>query len=308
MVLYVDSTADGVADHFVPAFGYRYDGTPTNPTNPQYAAYNTTDNVMHWYPFVPVETRTAFAIKAGTWFNPNNETPVARAGGPYALNPGLGGSITLDGSGSFDPDGNVMAWGWDLNQDGYGDLWGKTATLTRAVLNSLGWAPGESRDILLAVTDDMGATATATTRLIYAQPGDADRNGVVDAADYVALKSNFGTASGATWGQGDFDQDGDVDRDDFLLLTECFAQSTRHSVAFGGIEGVPEPATLGLFALGGLALIPRKQPGRRRFPHGWDGRAMFARSATVAATSLQECPKDDPKKGSSLNQLPQKDA
>jgi hypothetical protein len=304
MVLYVDSTADGVADHFVPAFGYRYDGIPTNPINPQYRA-NTTGNVEDWFPFVSVSTNRVFAIKAGTWFNPNNEPPVARAGGTYAMNPVLGGSITLDGSGSFDPDGNVMSWGWDLNQDGHWDLLGKTATLTRVFLNSLGWAPGESRDILLAVTDDMNATGTATTRLIYAQPGDADYNGVVDAADYLALKSNFGTASGATWEQGDFNNDGKVGWDDLQVLMGNFGP--RQPI--GASAPTPEPATLGLLALGDLALIRhRRRPGRRRFPHGWDGHAMFARSDTVAATSLQECPKDDSKKGSSPNQLPQKDA
>jgi hypothetical protein len=159
-------------------------------------------------------------------------------------------------------------------------------------------------DLLLAVTDDMGATGTATTRLIYAQPGDADYNGVVDAADYLALKSNFGTASGATWEQGDFNNDGKVGWDDLQALMGNFGP--RQPI--GASAPTPELATLGLLALGGLALIPRKQTGRRRFPHGWDSRAMFARSATVAATSLQECPKDDPKKGSSPNQLPQKDA
>lgn len=270
MVLYVDSTddgtpdhnGDGVADHFVSALGYRYDGDPSNPTNPQYAAYNTWDNAVHWYPFVPVSTKTAFAIKSGAWFNLNDELPVARAGGPYALPVGLSGSITLDGSGSSDSDGDVVGWSWDLNQDGNEDLWGQTAMLTAADLDSLGWLPGESRDILLAVTDDMGATATATTRLTYAQPGDADHNGVVDAADYIALKSNFGITSGATWGQGDFDQDGDVDRDDLLLLAECFAQNTSHSMDFGGIAGIPEPATLFVMMAAGLPVLLKRR--RRR--------------------------------------------
>ena len=170
MVLYVDSTGDGTSDHFVPAFGYRYDGNdPTNPTNPQYLAYNTYEplNEPNWYPFVPATEKTRYAITSGAWFDPYNAPPVASAGGPYVLNTGLGGSINLDGSGSSDTDGNVVDWAWDLNQDGYADLWGETTPLTAADLDSLGWTLGEWRDILLEVTDNQGATDTAMARLTY---------------------------------------------------------------------------------------------------------------------------------------------
>ena len=55
-----------------------------------------------------------------------------------------------------------------------------------------------------------------------AQSGDADGDGDVDLDDFVILKNNFGTATGATCAEGDFDGDGDVDLDDFVLLKNNF--------------------------------------------------------------------------------------
>ena len=42
--------------------------------------------------------------------------PVAYAGGPYAISEG--GSLSLDGTGSFDPDGDPVTLSWDVNGDG----------------------------------------------------------------------------------------------------------------------------------------------------------------------------------------------
>jgi len=86
--------------------------------------------------------------------------------------------------------------------------------------------------------------------------GDADKNGVVDAADYITVKQNFGMTSGATWEMGNFDSDIDenVDWDDLQLLMANFG--TR---SVGGAPATPEPATLGLLAIGALALLRRRR-------------------------------------------------
>jgi autotransporter-associated beta strand protein len=85
-------------------------------------------------------------------------------------------------------------------------------------------------------------------------PGDTNNDGVVDAADYITVKQNFGM-TGATLGakQGDFDKDGTVEWDDLQTLMDNFV--TR---SIGGAPAAPEPATLGLLAIGALAVLRRR--------------------------------------------------
>jgi len=79
-------------------------------------------------------------------------------------------------------------------------------------------------------------------------PGDADGNGKVDFNDYLVLECNFGTVGSATIDAGDFNDDGNVDFNDYLVLEANFNTGVA----------APEPATLGLLTLGGLALIRRR--------------------------------------------------
>jgi autotransporter-associated beta strand protein len=85
------------------------------------------------------------------------------------------------------------------------------------------------------------------------KPGDANGDGVVDAADYIRLKQYFGqsTAAGTN---GDFNGDGMVDWTDLQILMAEF--STR---SVGGAPTAPEPATLGLLAIGALAVLRRRR-------------------------------------------------
>lgn len=71
----------------------------------------------------------------------------AEAGGPYATEEGT--PVALDGSGSFDRDGALVAWAWDLDGDGaFDDASGATAT----------WVPIDEGTftVRLRVTDDSG--------------------------------------------------------------------------------------------------------------------------------------------------------
>ncbi|NLE39902.1 MAG: hypothetical protein GX621_17935 [Pirellulaceae bacterium] len=88
---------------------------------------------------------------------------------------------------------------------------------------------------------------------IYA-PGDATKNGIVDAADARILATNWGQ-TGCTWGQGDFNKDGVVNALDASILAANwgFGQASENATA------VPEPTVLVmLFALP-LMLLRRQR-------------------------------------------------
>ena len=90
--------------------------------------------------------------------------------------------------------------------------------------------------------------------------GDVDLSGVVDAADYIALKRHAGQGSAAVRADGDLDRDGDVDWDDLQVLTANYGRTSADSAV-----PIPEPATLSLLGLGGLALIRRRRMRRSIF-------------------------------------------
>jgi PKD repeat protein len=58
-----------------------------------------------------------------------DESPSPDAGGPYAA--AEGGSVSVAATGS-DPDGDVIAWAWDLDNDGTFETAGQSATFSAA--------------------------------------------------------------------------------------------------------------------------------------------------------------------------------
>jgi hypothetical protein len=76
-----------------------------------------------------------------------------------------------------------------------------------------------------------GSTGDYELQITLAIGGDATLDGCVDAADFIAMKRNFGTGRGATWGQGDLDGDGDVDFGDLQTMTTNFGASPEPTPA-----------------------------------------------------------------------------
>lgn len=94
-----------------------------------------------------------------------NEAPVADIGGPYEVRVG-NRTITLDASGSTDPDGDELTYAWDLDGDGdFDDASGPTATFT-----SKRRSPG-SYPVAVQVTDPEGLTDVDTITVQVVTPG-----------------------------------------------------------------------------------------------------------------------------------------
>ena len=87
--------------------------------------------------------------------------------------------------------------------------------------------------------------------------GDVDGNGFVGGADMTQIIGNWGK-TGATWADGDISGPTGVP-DGFVGADDWTAVLTHWGTDYTIPEPVPEPATLGLLVLSGLALLTRQQ-------------------------------------------------
>ena len=88
-------------------------------------------------------------------------------------------------------------------------------------------------------------------------PGDANKDGKVDAADAASMAANWLTMSGATWAMGDFNKDGKVNDSDAAILAANWQQA-----AVGSNVSVPEPNSVVLLIGALIALFSRRNRDR----------------------------------------------
>jgi protocatechuate 3,4-dioxygenase beta subunit len=160
---YVRVSSDGVSWTTVQTFvngqdDNQYHEYTINVTDVQDTLYVRFDAAMssswdYWY----IDDVLVVATGLDT---PPSEPPVAdaSAGEPYTADEG--GSVLLDGSASTDPENALVAWDWDLDNNGSFETSGVTATFD-AVADGV-------FTVGLRVTDDAGLTDTDTTTVTVA--------------------------------------------------------------------------------------------------------------------------------------------
>jgi len=132
---------------------------------------------------------------------PLNLLPVANAGGPYT---GTAGSpLQFDGAASTDPDGTIVSYQWDFGDNNTGS----------GINPSNTYATNGNFTVTLTVTDDQGATSTATTTATIGQGNQApvaDPNGPYEGIintdisfDGAASSDPDGTIASYLWEFGD---------------------------------------------------------------------------------------------------------
>jgi CSLREA domain-containing protein len=140
-----------------------------------------------------------------------NSAPTADAAGPYTI--AEGASVTLNGSGSTDPEDETLTYAWDLNNDlTFGDVTGVGPTVDWATLQSFGIVDDGTHTIGLQVDDGRGGlnATTATLTVTNTQPT-ISTTGAATATPGVAYTLNLSvTDPGAdtvtswiiNWGDG----------------------------------------------------------------------------------------------------------
>jgi hypothetical protein len=209
-----------------------------------------------------------------------NQPPIAEAGGPYSGD--VGQTITLDGSGSADPDGAIELYEWDLDDDGrWDDASGALAAFTATSVGTFA--------VDLRVTDDAGATDTDSATVtvtggslvlpgttyavvdtgqttfynntgVITEPAEGDAFYGQDAqhggrqpsytlsADGLTVYDNV---TGLTWTQSpDLNGDGEIDVDDKLTFAQAQTYAdTLNAQSYGGYSDWRLPRMKELYSL-----------------------------------------------------------
>ena len=172
---------------------------------------------------------------------------------------------TVRMAGHFDYEGNNEG-DWDEFRKTFDDLlsegWVGTGT-TLTASNGRTWDVLE-KQVYAGELYNIRVNKYSTPLLIMPTLfyGDANGDGIVSGDDYASVQFHFGNVYLQPGGPGDASVDGMVSADDYAIVQAHFGNTS----GLGGKTTVPEPATLALLVLGGVAMLRRRsaQVLRRR--------------------------------------------
>ena len=186
-------------------------------------------------------------------------------GGQFTWSYGDGGDHTINVSGDLSLAAEWVVKLVDAGDDpltnqqyellSYGGTYTGDATFTDALANvTIDATEAPDWDIADLSISASGGHVYITGIGVAAPSGDVNGDGVVDAADYILMKQNWGNArtASAEAAACDLDNSGTVGIGDMDLLATAINNA-------GGAAVTPEPATLALLAFGGLAVIRRRR-------------------------------------------------
>ncbi len=161
-----------------------------------------------------------YALKAAPLIKPNTP-PVADAGPDRTVS--VGEVVQLDGTGSFDPDGDPLTFRWALVSRPEGSA-AELDDPTSPTPSFTADLPG--RYVLeLTVDDGRGGTATATVTITAAVTGKGDVDGdgrvtILDARRVLEFLRGLLELDAIQQARGDVDDDGQLTLDDALAICE----------------------------------------------------------------------------------------